>query len=54
MTPRVAPAERAPVLVLGVGGELRSDDAAGRHVAAAVSAAAPADVEVALAHQLAP
>lgn len=45
---------RAPVLVLGVGSELRSDDAAGRHVAAAVSAAGPPDIEVAVVHQLAP
>jgi hypothetical protein len=60
-------AHRAPVLVVGVGSELRSDDAAGRHVATEVAAeltagtAAPAparrhrdDVEVRSVHQLTP
>jgi hydrogenase maturation protease len=42
------------MLVLGVGSELRSDDAAGRHVAEAVRLAGLDDVEVASVHQLTP
>ncbi len=42
------------MLVLGVGSELRSDDAAGRHVADAVGRAELADVEVVSVHQLTP
>jgi hydrogenase maturation protease len=49
---------RPPVLVLGIGSELRSDDAVGRHVVARVDAAlegdARRDVEVSVAHQLVP
>jgi hydrogenase maturation protease len=51
-------ARTPPVLVLGIGSELRSDDAVGRHVAARVEAAlddaARPDVEVIVAHQLVP
>lgn len=47
--------DRLPaVLVLGVGSELRSDDAAGRRVAAAIAEVAPSDVEVRSVHQLTP
>ena len=47
--------DRVPaVLVLGVGSELRSDDAAGRRVAEAIAEVAPADVEVRSVHQLTP
>lgn len=42
------------VLVLGVGSELRRDDAAGRRVAEAIAAAALVDVEVRSVHQLTP
>jgi hydrogenase maturation protease len=42
------------MLVLGVGSELRSDDAAGRHVADAVARAGFDDVEVVSVHQLTP
>jgi hydrogenase maturation protease len=45
---------RAPVLVIGVGSELRRDDAAGRRVAEAVSTRALPDVEVRSVHQLTP
>jgi hydrogenase maturation protease len=44
----------APVLVIGVGSELRADDAAGRHVADAVERIAPPGVEVRSVHQLTP
>lgn len=56
MTP--TPAERPPVLVIGVGSELRSDDAAGRRVAdrlvAALDEEVAAQVEVRSVHQLTP
>jgi hydrogenase maturation protease len=42
------------VLVIGVGSELRTDDAAGRRVADAVERLAPAGVEVRSVHQLTP
>jgi hydrogenase maturation protease len=46
---------RAPVLVVGVGSELRSDDAAGRRVAEAVATELPVEqVEVCSVHQLTP
>jgi hydrogenase maturation protease len=55
---RAADGGTSPVLVLGVGSELRSDDAVGRHVAARVAAALDdatrPDVEVTVAHQLVP
>jgi hydrogenase maturation protease len=43
-----------PVLVLGVGSELRSDDAVGRHVAAAIAALGLPGVEVRSVQQLTP
>jgi hydrogenase maturation protease len=53
--PPVADRPRAPVLVVGVGSELRSDDAAGRRVAELVAGEHPAEqVEVHSVHQLAP
>jgi hydrogenase maturation protease len=45
---------RAPILVVGVGSELRSDDAAGRRVADAIMALDPPDVAVLSVHQLTP
>jgi hydrogenase maturation protease len=45
---------RAPVLVLGVGSELRRDDAAGHHVVRAVAAAGLPAVEACSVHQLTP
>jgi hydrogenase maturation protease len=42
------------VLVIGVGSELRGDDAAGRRVAEAVERIAPPGVEVHSVHQLTP
>jgi hydrogenase maturation protease len=44
----------APVLVLGVGSELRSDDAAGRHVAERIAQLAQPGVEARSIHQLTP
>jgi hydrogenase maturation protease len=44
----------APVLVVGVGSELRGDDAAGRSVADAVGRRGLAGVEVRSVHQLTP
>ncbi len=43
-----------PVLVIGVGSELRRDDAVGRHVAARVEAVGLPGVEVRQVHQLTP
>lgn len=46
---------RPPVLIVGVGSELRSDDAAGRRVAELlVGQQPPDDVEVRVVHQLTP
>lgn len=45
---------RAPVLVVGVGSELRTDDAAGRRVVEVVAALGLHGVEVRSAHQLTP
>ena len=45
---------RLPLLVVGIGSELRRDDAIGRHVAAQVAARGVADVEVLGVHQLTP
>jgi len=45
---------RAPILVLGVGSELRRDDAVGRHVADAVARVEDPDIEVLSVHQLTP
>jgi hydrogenase maturation protease len=50
VTDRPAPA----VLVIGVGSELRTDDAAGRRVAAVLAAREITDVEVRSVHQLTP
>jgi hydrogenase maturation protease len=44
----------APVLVLGIGSELRSDDAAGRHVAERIGRLARPGVETRSVHQLTP
>jgi hydrogenase maturation protease len=44
----------APVLVVGVGSELRRDDAAGRRVAERIAEAGPAGVETRSLHQLTP
>lgn len=47
--------DRPPVLIVGVGSELRSDDAAGRRVAELLVARhPPGAVEVRVAHQLTP
>ena len=46
--------ERAPLLVVGIGSELRRDDAAGRRVAEAIAAQGFDDVEVRSVHQLTP
>jgi hydrogenase maturation protease len=51
--PRTGPPP-PPVLVLGVGSELRSDDAVGRHVAAAIAALGLPGVEVRSVQQLTP
>jgi hydrogenase maturation protease len=54
MTP-VADRPRAPVLVVGAGSELRSDDAAGRRVVELLGGESPsAHVEVLSVHQLVP
>lgn len=45
---------RAPVLVLGVGSDLRRDDAAGRRVAEAIAALELPGVQARSVHQLAP
>jgi hydrogenase maturation protease len=51
----VADRPRAPVLVVGVGSELRSDDAAGRRVAELLAGAHPVEqVEIHSVHQLTP
>jgi hydrogenase maturation protease len=47
-------AGRPPVLVVGVGSELRCDDAVGRHVVARIADRGLAGVEVLGVHQLAP
>ncbi len=44
----------AGALVIGVGSDLRRDDAVGRHVAAVVEALAPHDVTVVVSTQLVP
>ena len=46
--------DRAPVLVLGVGSELRRDDAAGRRVAEAIAALELPGVKSLSVHQLTP
>ena len=46
--------DRAPVLVLGVGSDLRRDDAAGRRVAEAIAALELPGVQALSVHQLAP
>ena len=43
-----------PLLIVGIGSELRCDDAVGRHVAAEVAARGIADVEAVGVHQLTP
>ena len=46
---------RSPVLIVGVGSELRSDDAAGRRVAERLAGRHPPDaVEIRVVHQLTP
>jgi hydrogenase maturation protease len=49
-----AAGDRPRLLVVGIGSELRCDDAIGRHVAAHVAARAALDVEVLGVHQLTP
>jgi hydrogenase maturation protease len=49
-----AAAGLAPVLVLGIGSELRSDDAAGRYVAERIGQLARPGVEARSVHQLTP